>query len=591
MSKLTDLLHKTKGRSGSDIRISCERLRAQGEREAARLLLKCASFWNVKRFVSVYLSHYAPQPFAQHHDDIFSAFPIGATGVEVNIIAPRGSAKSTCAATILPLYWICYRWAFEALDYRPIRYIIILSESTKFAKQRIKNIKEELEENEIIRDHFGDLVGPDTWNITEILTQNGIKVEIGSPGAQSRGWLFLNNRPSVFINDDLESVEGTRNPDIREANWDWFSGTLMEAGEPEFTSFINLATVSHQECIAERLTSTPGWKTIRHKAIISPDPYDAPVNEHLWRQWESIYGDINRAPDDRERDAQAFYEANRDAMMEGVVELWPDRLSYLFIRKETVKWGRRFVLREYQNVISVSSQIFDMENALWFDVDHDGLKVYQGLHKDNITRAVKWEHIDGASLFLDWAGGKDAYENAFAAAILVLWERFPASNEKMAYVIADRLKRVPPSGQVSTCFDLYEEYSHFPCTFAIEDFVKDTAGTMKETWTRRFNETKAARQGAGRPHALTLTWLKRNTNKIERIATLEPMIAGNRIAFNRGLSPEYKAQMEQFPTHEYLDAPDATEGAIRIMPGSRQSEHHRRIRGKREQAEQFRVRL
>lgn len=67
-------------------------------------------------------------------------------------VAPRGHAKSTCAALAYPLWCICEQQR---------RNIVIITHEASLATQFVRDIRHELETNERIRARYGDLCAPD----------------------------------------------------------------------------------------------------------------------------------------------------------------------------------------------------------------------------------------------------------------------------------------------------------------------------------------------------------------------------------------------------------------------------------------------
>ena len=81
-------------------------------------------------------------------------------------------------------------------------------------------------------------------------------------------------------------------------------------------------------------------------------------------------------------------------------------ITYLAVRKEICDVGYYPVLRELQNSAHDTSQaIFDMASAMRFEKTRDGF-----LRADK--RLIRWQEMAGATVFLDWAGGRDIAENA-----------------------------------------------------------------------------------------------------------------------------------------------------------------------------------
>ena len=92
-----------------------------------------------------------------------------------------------------------------------------------------------------------------------------------------------------------------------------------------------------------------------------------------------------------------------------------------------------------------------------------------------------------------------------------------------------------------------------------------------------------------RKGTIPLEFLTRYHNKIERIAALEPAISHGWLAFREGLPGEFVKQMSQFPTADFIDGPDALEGACQLRVS--QHEKVRREVNLRHQrhVEEFRV--
>ena len=83
--------------------------------------------------------------------------------------------------------------------------------------------------------------------------------------------------------------------------------------------------------------------------MVNPKDIYHPFAEHRWKEWERVYSDMSFDDDERQRQAQAFYDAHRSEMDSGVKMLWPEQLPYIAVRKEIVERGYHSVMRELQN--------------------------------------------------------------------------------------------------------------------------------------------------------------------------------------------------------------------------------------------------
>ena len=494
-------------------------------------------------FAEAFLADHLTFPFGEHHLNWFARQPQRG-GLEA-IAAPRGSAKTTFFSFIEPLHDICYQNE---------QFIIIISETKTLAVERVQDLKMEIESNDLIKEAFGELRG-EVWRQDEFVA-NGIRIVAKGTGGQIRGSKFGSHRPSKIILDDVESTDSAMSPTQRAKTRNWYQTDVRRAGNPEgTTNFLVVGTYLHQDALLPHLvTENPAYSGECHRAVESWSK-----NETLWSKWKEMYTDLTLP--DRLGEADKFYEENEAELLEGVEMLWPEGINYLTIQKAIIADGLQSVLKEYQNEpYDPEKQIFDMMHAVRFTINPEGIVRSDG-------RTAPWENIVGASIFLDWAGGKDTLDNCFACAVIVLWEKLEFGDINYRYVLDASLVRKPISGQIEAVFDLYGKYSEFSTRFAIEDFPKDITGLVHDGVRKAFGEEQKRREKEGLPSDISLQYLPRNTSKIERItAGMEPMIANGWLAFSDRLPQAYMDQMIQFPTHQFMDAPDATEGALCIKP-------------------------
>ena len=182
------------------------------------------------------------------------------------------------------------------------------------------------------------------------------------------------------------------------------------------TNLIHIDTVKHEEAISVQLQNLPDWYNQFYRSIEYPVDLRHPTAEHLWEKWDKIHTDLTLPKDERDRRVDAFLEEHKGEMLAGVKELWPEMLSYPEIRRLICNEGYTSVMRERQNSTrDPSKEIFNMEKAISFKITPLGL-----LRSDGDT--VHWSDLSGGTCFLDWAGGKDAHDSCYAAAVFVLWE-------------------------------------------------------------------------------------------------------------------------------------------------------------------------
>lgn len=515
-----------------------------------------------------YMGEYLTEDFGRHHGEIFTNLPIGLRGKRLNIIAPRGSGKSVTSVVLYPLYCIFYRDIFKSLDMPYESYIIIMSKSYSMAAARMRDILRHIDTHRDLQQFRGNR----EWGVSWAVTANDVCVRPVGRGGQVRGSLFRHSRPSLIIMDDLDDPARVLNPDLRANDQLWFDSDVMRAGSQDgTTNFINVDTIKHVEATSSLLQQRADWESLFFRAIEEPRDLWHPTAEPLWKQWERLYTDMTSTKAERTSRADTFYDMHEADMTAGVVELWPQMLSYRKVREAICNEGYFSVLREFQNTSQDPSQcLFDMESAVRFTCTDAGIERSDG-------RIVRYADLSGLTVFLDWAGGKDIADNCFACVVCVAWEpqrgsmredRLPAlAGGVYGYVLHAVLDRCSAKAQLEHCFSTVEyarglvrASQSLKVRFGIEGFVKDTWNAQEELIRKEFGFVRESRSEPD----ISLEFLSRQANKFKRIDTLQVPIANGWLAFEEGLSVEFMKQLELYPTAEFLDGPDALEGALEM---------------------------
>ena len=315
--------------------------------------------------------------------------------------APRGHGKSQVLSMLLPLFCICYRYK---------RNILIVSDTLDQARSFITAIKTELEENELLRQDFGDLTSEEKWAQDKIITKNRVQIYGRGAGQKLRGNKFGSMRPDLCIIDDLENDEAVETEQQRKKLFNWFMKALIPIGSPT-TDYMYIGTVLHYEALLQKLLTSVSfsmWDRRRYQAIqhFSESP--------LWDEWESIMTDENRPNAGEE--AYDFYQKNRDEMLDGVECLWPESgRDYYYDMMVLRLADQSSFSSEYQNEpIDPSNAEFLPE---WFDYYYDipEIKEVYGAVDPSLGKAKS----DRAAII--WAG-KD--ENGFLYILEVIMGRY-----------------------------------------------------------------------------------------------------------------------------------------------------------------------
>ena len=437
-------------------------------------------------------------------------------GAKLNVLGPRGGAKSTIATLAFPL-----RAAVEHIE----PYVWIVSDTKHQACAHLENVKAELLDNPRLAEAFPQAVGRGpVWRSGGIVLRNGASIEAFGTGQRIRGRRRGAHRPSLIICDDLQNDGHTRSAVQREYSREWFHGTLLKAGTTQ-TNVVNLATALHREALAMELHETPGWVSRRFQSIER-----WPENMTLWNRWEAIYADA--ANPRYQQAARAFYEEHTDAMHAGAVVLWPDVEDLYALMCMRAESGHTAFEREKQNspinpdLCEWPEEYFD--EHIWFDT---------------------WPgNLVAKTLALDPSKGSDARRGDYSALVAAGVDR-----QGIVYLEADLARRPTPQ-IVADGVELYQQFQ--PDVFGIE------ANQFQDLLAIEF-DVEFRRQGmlAARP------WpLENRTNKLVRIRRLGPYLAGRRLRFKDN-SPGTRMlveQLRQFPNADHDDGPDAAEMAIRL---------------------------
>lgn len=526
-----------------------------------------------------FLPHYFPLPpsamhlwLATHLDRISSPYselsslptahrPLPA--LHLNLLAPRGSAKSTLVTTAFVLH--------EALSANH-PYIFIVSDTHHQAAAHLENIKTELLENELLREAYPEATGQGPiWRRGAIILRNRVMIEAFGTGQRIRGRRRRQFRPTLIICDDLENDSHICSAAAREKTRSWFHGLLMKAGAPR-THVITLGTALHRECLTMQLTQTPGWTTQTFRAI-----QHWPDRMQLWSHWEELYvrqasepvgsglcavpgattdlecagatgrvpsgcsaaADLNPEPGHPlspltppPDPARHFYNTHRAAMHAGAQLLWPEHENLYTLMCMRAESGHTAFDREKQS-IPVNPDLCEwpedyFADHIWFDTWPADLRL--------------------TTLALDPSKGADSRRGDYSAFVAL-----GLAVDGTFYIEADLARRPTPQ-IVTDGVDLVRRFR--PQLFGIE------ANQFQDLLGADFI-AEFARQGLIGTAPCTI---ENTINKQVRIRRLGPLLAARRLRFKTN-SPGTRLlvqQLREFPIAGHDDGPDALEMALRL---------------------------
>jgi hypothetical protein len=223
---------------------------------------------------------------ARFHLEIISALMSQETEKQwVNVIAPRGFAKTTLATQVFPLWHIFCSDSYFSRRRLP-KTVLLVSKTTSAARNLLMFFKRQLSYNQGLREIFGhyDRKNSIEWQGLQIQINTGDTIIVRSLRQQVRGINQDGSRVTLLIGEDLEGVENTRTVEIMNQNMDAWLEDHCATGSAD-TKIVAVNTPQGKGQLARKsislqLADTPGWYTLHYSAEV----YDE--NGNLCSLWE-----------------------------------------------------------------------------------------------------------------------------------------------------------------------------------------------------------------------------------------------------------------------------------------------------------------
>jgi predicted phage terminase large subunit-like protein len=466
-----------------------------------------------------YLPHYFKSPPSKMHRWMAERFEAAERerGARLNIVGPRGGAKSTVGTLA---------WVLRCLVEGSEPYVWIVGDTRLQAQMHLENLKRELEDNAALTRDYPQACGRGrVWRAARIELRSGVVCEAAGTGVRLRGRRRRAERPTLIVCDDLQNDAHIESARARALASRWFHGTLLKAGTRR-TNVVNLATALHRDALAMELGRTPGWTSRTFAALVTP-----PERMDLWDEWERIYA--NSADQAAGAAARRFYDEHRAAMEAGAELLWPEEESLYDLMCGRAESGRAVFEREKQGVP------LNPELCEWPEDYFAG---------EDIWFAHWPERLLVRTLAVDPSKGRDARRGDYSALV-----RLGIDAAGLLYVEADLARRPTPE-IVAAAFD------------GLEEFRPDALGVEANHFQELIGD-ELVREAQRRGRHDFAPWTLTNTApKPVRIRRLGPLLARRRIRFLLG-SPGTRLlvnQLRDFPCGDHDDGPDALEMAYRL---------------------------
>ena len=264
---------------------------------------------------------------------------------KLNIICPRGFAKTTIFDLAISIWLVCYKKS---------KFTLIGAKKDDDATQFVDSIKKVFNENQRIIFTFGKLIDKKKFkvNANEIEFTNGMYIRAVGSASSVRGANFKGIRPTTVIADDYQDEKDILTEETREKKYNRWTKEIEQVGDKAVyrkgkkikaaTKIVSIGTVLHIDCLMSRLSRNRDYHTILKRAIILEEgqTVDDIFNSDLWRECKKIY--FNDSLEDSKKEAEKYYKLHEtemrfkvlwaekwDCFKDLAIPYWENRLSFM----------------------------------------------------------------------------------------------------------------------------------------------------------------------------------------------------------------------------------------------------------------------
>lgn len=496
---------------------------------------------SVYAFAMHYFPHYLKVKPSKAHKLIYEILfeMLTTRGQKIAMAIFRRFGKSTMVTTIYVAYCICYSKE---------KFIVIFSENSQMAQRILENVKREILANRKLQEDFPEICEmrkprPPRWTVSEIETQNKIKVVALGSGEGSRGMRYGEHRPTLILCDDLESSKSVDSPDVRKNQREWFEKVVLYLGS-ESANYVLLGTVYHPfSLLSECLKAEGVWRPLHFKAILREAD-----NQELWQECVEIknnrktYKGLSGL-----EGAKEHYRDHKEQMDLGAEVLCPEMYSYFDL----------YMMRD-DNPISFASEM--MNEPIDSKTAIIPMEILYFYNKDYASKEALLKFIDHDVSFImgcDPSMGKATTKGDYSAIIVLARD----NKTKVCYVIEADIKRRPVD-------ELTRDILSYAARYRLTKFVIETNG-FQELVLKQLEE-EARKQNIYLP----VREVKTSSDKIGRVQGLYKYIKSKELQFDKNhvLLTE---QICTFPYNQYDDGADCLQMAFEAAqkPGEIQVWH------------------
>ena len=198
-----------------------------------------------KFFMHLYFQHYLEYEPAPFHEELVRLSEDRSLSMVV-VSGFRNSGKSTIMTLSYPI------WAI--IGAQQAKFVLIISENELKAQTLLGHIKNELENNELLKRDLGPFNEKNySWNASSLTMNNyGARIMAMSTGQTLRGLRYLNHRPDLIIIDDSESLDTVKTAESRDKLERWLYSDAIPAGHSK-SKIVVIGSILHPDGLIKRL--------------------------------------------------------------------------------------------------------------------------------------------------------------------------------------------------------------------------------------------------------------------------------------------------------------------------------------------------
>lgn len=223
-------------------------------------------------FAHCYFAHYITYPTAEFQKEMFSLTEDKDSGIIV-VVAFRGSGKSTIFTLMYAI------WAI--LGKQQKKFVIILSQTQRQARQHLVNLKQELERNKLLLQDLGPFEEEaDEWGgYSLVIPKYNARITAASTEQSIRGLRHMQHRPDLIIADDIEDLQSVKTREGRDKAYKWLIGDVIPAGGPN-TKLVVVGNLLHEDSVVMRLKA--GIEEFKIDGVFKAYPLLNEEDKILW---------------------------------------------------------------------------------------------------------------------------------------------------------------------------------------------------------------------------------------------------------------------------------------------------------------------